>query len=591
MAWSLAGAGWTNSTGQTFFTGSTVDMGTFLPFDYQAELRRAFDAWASVGNIEFIQIADGGANIGTGTLPTIRVVGGFIDGQNGSNVLARAFFPSSSAAGGDIVFDSGNTSFFSSAQNFFLTALHEIGHALGLNHEPSGGDVAIMNPFINTSLTGLQTDDIDGIRVVYGTQDFGPNSYFMPASQINLTLIDGAPALTIVGNGSSNVITGLGAAEVFLGADGNDTIRGAGGNDSIDGGTGSDFAAFSGPRSAYTITPLGTTGVRVAGPDGTDNLTNVEWLVFSDQTVAGMDPSAILAKRPSDFGGDSLSDILLQNTNGTVAMLQMAGNQILSNPTVGAPAASWHAAGVADFNGDGRADVFMQHDSGFVSLWQMNGGQIEQNLGVADPGPTWHVTGTGDFNGDGKGDALLRHNSGFVSLWVMDGNQIIGNLGIANPSTQYHVGGTGDFDGDGHSDLLLRHDSGFIALWKFDGDKISSNTAVANPGPQYHIAGTGDFDGDGRTDILMRHDSGFLALWQMNGDQIVSNLAVANPGPSYRVAAIADYNGDGRSDVIMRHDGGFMAFWGMTGAHIDSNLAVTTLGIDWKVVPPSYELL
>ncbi len=387
--------------------------------------------------------------------------------------------------------------------------------------------------------------------------------------------------------------------ENAIGGSGNDTIsgndigntfRGNTGNDTINGLGGIDYAYFSGPRSAYSITPLGPTGVRVIGPDGTDVLSNIEWLVFNDQTVPGFDPTTTLVKRPSDFNGDLLSDILLQNANGTVMMFQMAGNQIVSNPTVAQPSAAWHAAGVADFDGDGRSDVFMQHDNGFVALWQMNGGQIAQNLAVANPGPQWHVVGTGDFNGDGKGDALLRHDTGFVSLWEMDGNQIIGNLPIANPGTQYHVGGTGDFDGDGHSDLLLRHDNGFIALWKFDGDHISSNTAVANPGSQYHIAGTGDFDGDGRTDIVMRHDNGFLALWQMDGDRIVSNLAIANPGPAWQVASIADYDGDGHSDIVMKHNNGFMALWEMSGAHIDLNLAITTIGPDWKVVPPSYEL-
>ena len=385
--------------------------------------------------------------------------------------------------------------------------------------------------------------------------------------------------------------TGGSGNDSITGNDAGNAFRGNAGNDSINGMGGIDYAYFSGARAAYTVTPLGPTSVRVAGPDGIDTLINVEWLVVGDQTVAGQDPSATQVKRPSDFNGDSTSDILLQSTSGAVSMLQMAGNQILSSTTVASPAASWHAAGVADFNGDGRADVFMQNDNGFVSLWQMDGSRIDQNLAVANPGPQWHVVGTGDFNGDGKGDALLRHDSGFVSLWEMNGNQIIGNLPIANPGTQYHVGATGDFDGDGHSDLLLRHDNGFIALWKFDGDHISSNTAVANPGSQYHIAGTGDFDGDGHTDILMRHDNGFLALWLMNGDQIVANLAVANPGPQYTVAAIADYNGDGRSDIVMRHTSGFTALWEMTGAHIDANLAITTIDPAWKVVPPSYELL
>ncbi len=381
-----------------------------------------------------------------------------------------------------------------------------------------------------------------------------------------------------VGGMVNNVAIAFGAViENAIGGSGNDTIdgndtsntlRGGPGNDTINGEAGIDYAVFSGPRSAYTITALGSLGSQVSGPDGTDTLTNVEWLVFSDQTVPGMSTPTTVVKPVSDFNGDSLSDILLQSTSGAVLMYQMAGDQIQSSMTVAAPSSAWHAAAVTDVNGDGRADILMQNDNSFVSVWEMNGSQIAANLGIAQPFG-WHVVGSGDFNGDGKGDVLLRHDSGFVSLWEMDGNQIIGNLPIANPTTAYHVAGTGDFDGDGHSDVLLRHDNGFIALWKFDGSQITSNTAVANPGPQWKIAGTGDFDGDGRTDILMRHDNGQIVLWEMNNDKIVANISIATPGPSWNVVAVADYNGDGRSDVVLQNTSGFMAVWEMTGAHID----------------------
>lgn len=248
VTWSVAGAALTNATGTGFFTGQTVDMSSFLPFDYQATLRRAFDTWAANGNIEFIQVADTGGNIGSVTSPTIRIVGGFIDGESGSNTLARAFFPTSSAAGGDIVFDNANTSFFANEQNFFLTALHEIGHALGLDHETA--NVAIMNPTINRSLSTLLVDDINAIRAAYGTQDFGANIYYMPASQLTLSLIDGAPSLTINGNGSGNTISGsqdgetingLGGADIIAGQGGNDTILGGDAGDSLFGGTGVDL--------------------------------------------------------------------------------------------------------------------------------------------------------------------------------------------------------------------------------------------------------------------------------------------------------------------------------------------------------------
>ena len=167
VTWSLAGAGLDDATGQ-FFSGSTVDMATFLPFDFAATLQRAFDAWSEHADIEFVQVADQGGDIGTNSSPTIRVVGAYIDGQSGANTLARAFYPTSHPAGGDIVFDSSNTNFYQTEHYFFLTALHEICHSIGLGHEQTSNAIAIMNPVINTSLDGLQADDIAGAIAVYG---------------------------------------------------------------------------------------------------------------------------------------------------------------------------------------------------------------------------------------------------------------------------------------------------------------------------------------------------------------------------------------------------------------------------------------
>ncbi|MES2194701.1 MAG: M10 family metallopeptidase C-terminal domain-containing protein [Pseudomonadota bacterium] len=81
-----------------------------------------------------------------------------------------------------------------------------------------------------------------------------------------------------------NAIGGAGA-DTITGNLANNVLRGNGGNDTIDGGAGTDSAVFSGSRASYTVTLLGGTSVRVVGADGTDTLTNVELLVFDDQTI------------------------------------------------------------------------------------------------------------------------------------------------------------------------------------------------------------------------------------------------------------------------------------------------------------------
>jgi hypothetical protein len=53
------------------------------------------------------------------------------------------------------------------SQDFYRVMLHELGHALGLDHETSA--VAIMAPSIS-SLRSLQADDIAGANAIYGTR-------------------------------------------------------------------------------------------------------------------------------------------------------------------------------------------------------------------------------------------------------------------------------------------------------------------------------------------------------------------------------------------------------------------------------------
>jgi hypothetical protein len=86
-------------------------------------------------------------------------------------------------------------------------------------------------------------------------------------------------------DGTAHAIIGTPGNDAITGGSGDDTLTGRLGSDMIDGGPGTDSAVFSGPRSGYTLTALNGNGVQVSGVDGVDTLTNVERLVFDDQTV------------------------------------------------------------------------------------------------------------------------------------------------------------------------------------------------------------------------------------------------------------------------------------------------------------------
>ena len=142
------------------------------------------------------------------------------------------------------------------------------------------------------------------------------------------------------------------------------------------------------------------------------------------------DVTTVSAAVPSDFNGDSKSDILWQNSDGQASIWDMNGNTLIGGGAVNPnPGPSWTEIGTGDFNGDGHADILFQNaTSGQVSIWEMNGNTLVGGGPVnPDPGPAWKAIGTGDFNGDGLSDILFQNTmSGQVSIWEMNGNKLVG---------------------------------------------------------------------------------------------------------------------------------------------------------------------
>lgn len=94
----------------------------------------------------------------------------------------------------------------------------------------------------------------------------------------------------LTGGVLSDIIEGRGGNDVLTGEDGNDILKGGSGDDFLNGGLGTDSAIYSSARGNYTINPT-SKGFKVLdsfGVEGADDITNIERLKFSDQSV-GLD--------------------------------------------------------------------------------------------------------------------------------------------------------------------------------------------------------------------------------------------------------------------------------------------------------------
>lgn len=114
---------------------------------------------------------------------------------------------------------------------------------------------------------------------------------------------DGADRLS--GDHGDDQLEGGAAGDTLHGGAGRDALIGGSGDDATDGGSGVDLAIFTGKRSDYLVTSTnGITTVRdlrKGATDGTDTLTNVERLKFSDQFVY------LVANKAPVVAGDTAS--------------------------------------------------------------------------------------------------------------------------------------------------------------------------------------------------------------------------------------------------------------------------------------------
>jgi Ca2+-binding RTX toxin-like protein len=259
--WGSVGMG--TSGGQVTWSFATTTGASFA-FDYaisdpvlQQAIQAAFDTWEQIANIDFVLVSDSAS-------VDIRLGWDAIDGA--SNTVAQAATSYSMSTHiysfAEIRFDTAenwttdaNYTGYSYI-NFYAVALHEIGHALGLDH--SDDPNSIMYSYTG-SVTELSAADIAGVQAIYGAATG--------------TAIAAGPTTNndvLTGSEMSNAIAALAGNDSVSGLGGNDTLTGNAGSDTIDGGTGND-AIWAGGDDLSADTMYGGSGSdTMAGGAGGD---------------------------------------------------------------------------------------------------------------------------------------------------------------------------------------------------------------------------------------------------------------------------------------------------------------------------------
>ena len=134
--------------------------------NFQREITQALTTWENISNIRFTLVPDSQE-------VDIRFGWRDIDGEGG--ILGSTIIPSSGPLENVIVaFDRSEKWFLDGDSppnqiDFSSTAIHEIGHAIGIGH--SSSTIALMNASYSQTIFTLQQDDIDAAVFIYGAND------------------------------------------------------------------------------------------------------------------------------------------------------------------------------------------------------------------------------------------------------------------------------------------------------------------------------------------------------------------------------------------------------------------------------------
>jgi hypothetical protein len=365
----------------------------------------AFAAWTAIANIQFVQAIDNGMafNI-AGASGDIRIGMHGFDGASGT--LAHGYYPppNGSSAAGDLHFDMDEP--WTCAPNaggfdIGIVALHEIGHGIGLGHEPT--KTAVMNPYYSSSGGILWPDDINGGRSIYGTASAGA-----PVSSDDL-VVDLGPAngLSVLVDGSGwTSLHGLSPKSVATGdldANGIDEIV-------------IDFAAL---------------GIWV-------RLNNTSWMMLHAASANRM--------VTGDLDGNGRDEVIIDFPGDGLWVWANNGSWFKLHPS------SSNNIVTGDMDGNGRDEAIIDFPGFGVWVWRNNlswfqlHGFQSSRITVAD--------------GDGNGMADVAVSFANLGIWTYVNNTAWSRI---HPTDAARMT-AGDMDGNGKSDLIVDFGTG-VGIW------------------------------------------------------------------------------------------------------------------------------
>ena len=377
-------------------------LGAGLSEGLQDIAREAMDAWEAVCGVRFVEVEDSAAaNIRIGGQVT-----GNSDGVGGTLGITWTWSFGSVIDEVAVVFDPAENWF---DELFYDTALHELGHAMGIDHSDKFN--AVMSGLPATPYADqigrdqLTPDDIAAAQALWGTTPTQPTS--------------GDDVLE--GSTGNDRIDGLGGDDTLVGNLGNDTLIGGAGNDYIEGDIADINATQGGSDQIFggagnDLLVGGPGDDLIAGQAGNDSLLGDEG---DDRLWGGGGNDSLLGGEGNDLLGGSTGNDFLVGEDGNDTLAGQAGDDLMGGGV--GDDRLWGGGGNDSLLGNEGRDLLVSHHGDDL----LGGGEGNDTLAGQEGNDTL-VGGSGDDRlYGGLGNDGLIGSEGNDTLYGFAGDDLL----------------------------------------------------------------------------------------------------------------------------------------------------------------------
>ncbi|WP_271570364.1 FG-GAP-like repeat-containing protein [Bradyrhizobium sp. CCBAU 11386] len=534
-----------------------------------------------------------------------------------ANPTSYAYYPGNYASGGDIWFGTQyNYSLAALGNYYFTTALHELGHALGLKHsQETGGvaNVAVPSAHDDSEYTVMSYRSYVGGSTTsgYTNEAYGFSQTYMANDILALQTMYGADYTTQSSNTvytwnpttGQEFINGVGQLAPGGGVGGSanriyETVWDGGGVDTYDLSnytTNLSINLNPGASSVFSTVQLANLGNGHYASGNVYNayLYNNDARSYIDNVIGGSGNDTIVGNTIANTlnggtGNDTITggggnDTIIGGAgtdtavySGSEASYAISYNSTTQTFTIvdlrsGSPDGTDAVTGVENFRfGDGT-----------IASATMMG-----NLQPAGAG--WVATIEQDFNSDGYDDILwLQPSTGAGKIAYLSNGTATSLAPFTTLGQGWIAIGHGDYNHDGNIDILWQNQAtGEAKESLLSAGHISATFDFGVMGADWQLISSGDFNGDRTDDMLWRNKAtGEGIEWFLHNGYATSWMRFGVMTPEWKVASTVDLNQDGTTDILWQNtntgeglewfcNNGFAVGWQKFG----------TMGAGWNVV-------